>query len=202
MTIGLFGGTFDPPHIAHTSLAETFRRQLLLDEVWLLVTPQNPWKRDQRLTSDDRRMAMTRLAVDGHEGLVASDYEFHLPKPTYTFQTLRHLRDDFPQHDFTLLVGGDNWEAFDHWAEYREILSCHDIAVYPRPGCKVTTPDAVSTFLASPASESHGRITILKAEQYPVSSTMIREKVASHEDISLYTAPRVREYILKNGIYL
>ena len=189
MTIGLFGGTFDPIHNAHIALAETIREQLQIDEVWFLVTPQNPWKTGSTLSPDADRLAMVRLAIDGHEGLVASDYEFHLEKPTYSYLTLRHLREDFPEHDFTLVVGGDNWQAFDHWAEYTEILRHHRVAVYPR-----SHDEPVS-------SRWGGDVVRIDAELMPISSTDIRRRVAAGEPVSTMVCPAVEEYIATHGLY-
>ncbi len=172
MKVGLFGGTFDPIHNGHISLAEQFLKELHLDEVWFLVTPQNPWKKDNRLSDDAFRLEVVKKALEGHKGLVASDYEFHLEKPSYSYKTLRHLREDYPETEFTLLIGADNWVKFDHWAEHEEILQNHNIAVYPREGYEVgeaTMPEGVA---------------LVKTDLYNVSSTQIREMLSRGEDVS------------------
>ncbi|MGM9714523.1 MAG: nicotinate (nicotinamide) nucleotide adenylyltransferase [Prevotella sp.] len=191
--IGLFGGTFDPVHKAHIRLAVTCREDLSLDEVWLMVSPQNPWKRDMLMTSDHHRLMMARLAVEGQDGIVASDYELHLPSPSYTYKTLRRLRSDFPDDRFILLVGGDNWAAFDKWAEYREILAFHPVAVYPRPGSPVSTPAAVR--------EAGGSPIVLDAQQMDISSSGIRRRIADGMDISGLVPEAVRKYIHTNHLY-
>lgn len=196
MEIVLFGGTFDPIHLAHVQLAEAARRQLGADEVWFLISPQNPWKAGKLLTDDHHRLAMVRLALEGHQGLVASDYEFHLPKPSYTYQTLRHLRHDYPDHEFTLLIGGDNWASFDKWAETEEILAHHRIAVYPRPGCDLHTPPSVHI-----APDS---LSVIDAPLMDVSSTEIRAMVSKGEDIthiSRMANIKVVDYILEHNLY-
>ncbi len=192
-TVLLFGGTFDPIHRAHVALAEAAKRQLGADEVWFLVSPLNPWKADNHLSPDQDRLAMVRLATEGHDGLIASDYEFHLDKPSYTYQTLRHLRQDYPEKEFILLVGGDNWEKFDHWAEYREILLHHRIAVYPRPGCDISTPPTIA--------ECGCQLSIIDAPQMQVSSTEIRRRVAEGIDAADLTAESVIEYIKEHNLY-
>ena len=105
MRIGLFGGTFDPPHIAHIALAENILQNGDIDEIWFLVTPQNPWKTSNQLTLDAHRLEMVKLCTEGLNGLIVSDYEYHLSKPTYSYQTLRSLRSNYPNHSFCLLVG-------------------------------------------------------------------------------------------------
>lgn len=170
--IGIFGGTFDPIHNGHIKLAASFLEKLHLDEVWFLVTPQNPWKQNSSLSPDDVRFQMVQKALEGHERLVASDYEFHLDKPSYSYQTLRHLREDFPDKEFTLLIGADNWVKFNNWAEYEEILANHSIAVYPRKGYEVdenTMPQNVQ---------------FVKTRLYNVSSTEIRERISKGQSIA------------------
>lgn len=193
MKIGLFGGSFDPIHVAHVALAVTFREQMSLDEVWFLVTPQNPWKQGSTLSPDSDRLRMVQLAIEGVEGLVASDFEFHLEKPTYSYVTLSHLRQAYPEHTFTLLVGGDNWAMFDHWAHYDEILRQHPVAVYPREGCRIETPPAI-------ASIPH-TLSILQAPELPMSSTMVRHCVAEGASIEDMVHPAVRQYIVDRQLY-
>ena len=200
MRIGLFGGTFDPPHIAHIALAENVLQYGDVDEIWFLVTPQNPWKKGKQLTPDNHRLKMVKLCTEAFSRLTVSDYEYCLPKPTYSFQTLRSLRSDYPNHTFCLLVGGDNWEAFDHWREYEEILRYHKIIVYPRPGCRLLTSQGVETFYKN--NPSAPGFTTVEAPLYNISSTMIRERIARHEDTSEMLPQKVREYIEHHHLYV
>lgn len=175
----IFGGTFDPIHRAHVQLAETMRQESGADEVWFLITPQNPWKANSQLTADHHRLAMARLALADHPQLVASDYEFNLDKPTYTYLTLRHLRHDYPDAEFSLLVGGDNWDKFDQWAEHEEILRHHRVVVYPRHH---STPDG-----------------------YPllnISSTDVRRRIAAGLDVAQLIHPSVAQYITEHHLYV
>ena len=208
MNIALFGGTFDPIHRAHVALAEACREQLGLDEVWFLVTPQNPWKRDSHLTADEHRLRMVQMAIDGHPGLVASDYEFHLEKPTYSYLTLRHLRHDYPQHTFTLIIGGDNWAQFDHWANYEEILQHHPVAVYPRGEKEVIgNSEKGIEDMHRQGQEGKGNL-LLPITCYlsdlpllPISSTDIRRRIAEGRSVEGLIHPAVEQYIRDNGLY-
>lgn len=201
MNIGLFGGTFDPPHIGHIELAAALLEKTSLDEIWFLVTPQNPWKQGRALSADHHRYAMVEISLRDRDGLEASDYEFGLPKPTYTYMTLRSLRTAYPDKTFSLIIGGDNWASFDKWAMYEEILAHHPVVVYPRPGSPVQTPEAVSRLFAEGIGEKQQRVQIVEGKAYDISSTEIRSLVSQGEDIGAMVAPEVKEYIDSHGLY-
>jgi len=129
---GIFGGSFNPIHAGHIALAEAALRECRLDEVWLMVSPQNPLKQDQQLLDDQLRFQIARRALQGIEGVCASDYEMHLPKPSYTWNTLQRLSSDYPDRRFILLIGGDNWAHFERWRHWKDILRNYEVAVYPR----------------------------------------------------------------------
>lgn len=172
MNIGLFGGSFNPIHNGHVRLAKSLLQEAALDEVWFLVSPQNPFKQDQQLLDDDKRLQLVRLALKEEPQLMASDFEFHLPKPSYTWNTLQALEQEYPERKFTLLIGGDNWEAFDKWYRYEDILKRYPIIVYPREGSKV--PGV--RFLGS-------EIQIVETPLINISSTQIRQRL--HEGKSV-----------------
>ena len=135
MKVGIFGGSFNPIHNGHISLALQLKEQAGLDEVWLMVSPQNPLKQSSDLLDDDQRLQMARLAVKNVEGIVVSDYEMHLPKPSYTWNTLQALSKDYPDCEFVLMIGGDNWQLFDRWYRADDIKANYRIVVYTRtPG--------------------------------------------------------------------
>jgi nicotinate-nucleotide adenylyltransferase len=162
MKIGIFGGSFNPIHNGHIALAQAVLKQCRLDEVWLMVSPQNPLKRDNSDLLDDRlRFEMAVRALEGMKGVRACDYEFHLPKPSYTWNTLQHLTHDYPDATFILLIGGDNWAHFQRWYHWEDIQRMCDIAVYPREGFAGT----------------------FDAPLVNVSSTEIREKVKQGQSI-------------------
>lgn len=132
---GIFGGSFNPIHKGHIILAHQLKKQAALDEVWLMVSPQNPLKQHSDLLDDVARMEMARKAVEGEEGIMACDYEMHLPKPSYTWNTLQALSRDYLDREFVLMIGGDNWVLFDRWYHAEDIRQHFEIVVYTRtPG--------------------------------------------------------------------
>ena len=164
---GIFGGSFNPIHMGHIGLARDILRLTHLREVWFLVSPLNPFKQQASdLIADRLRFDMVRRALAQEPGLVASDYEFGLPRPSYTWQTLSHLREDYPERLFTLIIGADNWLAFDRWAHPDDILRHHPVIVYPREGCPINRASLPP------------RVTLVDTGLYPVSSTAVRHRVA------------------------
>ena len=187
MRIGIFGGSFNPIHKGHVALARQLRQLAQLDEVWLMVSPQNPLKQGSADLLDDRlRLQMAQLALQDEEGIVACDYEFRLPKPSYTWNTLQHLAEDYPEHEFILLIGGDNWTNFHRWYHSADILRNHQIVVYPRQGSDIdrsSLPDGV---------------TVVDTRLLNVSSTEVRERVRQGRGIKRLVPaaiePLVRQY--------
>ena len=186
---GIFGGSFNPIHNGHVKLATRLLKAARLDEVWLLVTPQNPWKREDELMDDEVRLLLVKEAVKDVPGLVASDYEFHLPKPSYTWNTLQSLSSDYPDRQFTLLIGGDNWERFDNWYEHDKILANHDIVVYPRLGARIDK-DALPP-----------RVKVVRTPLINICSTDIRARIRQHLPIDHLVPPSVLEIIQEKGLY-
>ena len=156
-----------------------------LDEVWYLVSPQNPWKQGAAdLMDESERLRLVKLALEGHPGLHASDFEFSLPRPSYTWDTLQALRRAYPDAEFTLIIGGDNWVKFDKWAHHDEILAAHDIAVFPRENCPIDE------------SSLPENVHLVHVPMVNVSSTMLRRMIQNGEDISKYVPAAVaREFL-------
>lgn len=134
--IGIYGGSFNPVHFGHLGLAQWVVEHTDLDAVWMMVSPNNPLKNRAILTDAHVRMAEVQAAINQipniKDKLIACDFEFHLPVPNYTANTLRELSKTYPEHEFTLLIGEDNWQIFDQWREYEYILDNYRVLVYPR----------------------------------------------------------------------
>lgn len=183
----LFGGTFDPLHNGHLTIARSVLEQGMADEVWLLVTPCNPWKKDSKLLDDKLRYDMAVEAVKNIKGITVSDYEFHLPQPSYTANTLRHISADYPDRKFILTIGADNWSKFSDWNEFEYILDNYPIIVYPRRGYKITglTSNTV----------------LLDCHLVNISSTSIRNRVRKGEPIDKMVPASVARTIADLNLY-
>ena len=171
MRIAIFSGSFNPVHNGHLAIAKEVLMQGAADELWFLISPQNPLKKEADLMSEQDRLKMVELAIENEEGMTASDFEFHLPRPTYTIRTLESLKITYPRHEFSLLIGGDNLAIIHKWVEYQRIISEFGLIVYPRPGFedKVSAPNENITFISAPLID--------------ISATEIRCKLALGESI-------------------
>ena len=170
LKVGIFGGSFNPIHTGHIALAKSLCEKAGLDEVWFMVSPMNPFKQTATdLLADDLRLEMVKKALQDEPQLKACDYEFHLPKPSYTWHTLQAMSKDYPDIQFTLLIGGDNWAAFDKWYHHDDILARYPIVVYPRQGSDI--------------GETPQGVTIVKTPLLNISSTEIRHRIAEGKSI-------------------
>lgn len=185
MKIGIYGGSFNPIHIGHTSLAQSLVHQGLVDEVWLLVSPLNPLKQNAKgdIASYTHRLRMARIATSGIEGVRVSDFEKRLPVPSYTVHTLEALSKAYPQHQFSLVIGADNWMSFDKWYKAEEIKERYPILVYRRPGYEANDVECVDTPL------------------FDISSTQIRNAISEGASTDGMISDRVREYIDSHHLY-
>ena len=172
---GLFGGSFNPIHNGHIKLAKQLKQRAGLDEVWLMVSPLNPLKQSEDLLDDEARLEMAREAVKNESGIIVSDYEMHLPKPSYTWNTLEALKRDFPDREFVLMIGGDNWTLFDKWYRADDIKKNYEIVVYTR----------------TPGDEGY----------IDISSTDIRQRIRDGRGIKRLVPKAVAELINEKGYY-
>ena len=183
----LLGGTFNPLHNGHLAIAKSVLEQNLADEVWLLVTPCNPWKVNQEIIDDRVRYQMAAQAVKNIKGIKASDYEFSLPQPSYTANTLRHLSADYPDRQFILTIGADNWVKFNEWKDNQFIRANYPIIVYPRKDCNI--------------NESTDGAALLNCPLIDISSTDIRNLVNKGESIKDLVPESVARFIARKGLY-
>ena len=183
MKIAVFSGSFNPIHNGHLAIAQEVISQGAADELWFMVSPHNPFKLDKDLWPEEDRLTMVRLAIENRPGMVVSDFEFNLPRPSYTIFTLEKLKEAFPQHQFFLLIGGDNLSIFHKWYNFQKIINEYGLIVYPRPN-----------FPIRPTFESTN-ITIITAPFIDLSATEIRSKLTKGESIAEYVPKKVAEYI-------
>lgn len=193
MRIGCLFGTFDPPHNGHLRIAAWMRDHEALDEVWLVVTPRNPFKLHRTLSPDAVRMAMVRAAVHGLDRFVACDEELVLDPPNYTADSLAHFRAKWPHHGFDLIIGSDNLASFHRWQDPEDILAHHRLLVYPRPGSPVAAID--------PAWRDHRQVKITDAPPMDISSTLIRAAIRRSEPVKDLVPDAVRAIIEENSLY-
>ena len=199
--IGIFGGSFNPIHMGHLHLGEAFLDEATLDELWFVVSPMNPLKKDDDLLCDEKRLEMAQLAIDDFRcakrelQMKVSDYEFHLPRPSYMINTLRGICNDYADVHPVLLIGEDNWQRFPQWYKAQEILSSFEIFIYPRQ----TEREAESNRKMPQGSN------VAWLEDMPlldVSSTEIRQRLRNGESISGMVTKNVESYIHRHHLYV
>ena len=191
MKVGLYFGTFNPMHTGHLIIANHMAENAGLDQVWMVVTPHNPLKKKSSLLEDHHRLQMVFLATEDYTKIKPSDIEFRLPQPNYTVNTLAHLQEKFPTHEFSLLMGEDNLNSLHKWKNHEVILQSHDIYVYPRINAEVIDPQFVN----------HPRIHKIDAPVIEISSTFIRNSIKEGKNIRPLLPQKVWEYIDHNLFY-
>ncbi len=188
MKIGLFFGSFNPIHVGHLIIANYFREFTDLEEIWFVVSPQNPFKPPTGLASEEDRLNMVRLAVEGADGYKACDVELTMPRPSYTYRTLEVLTERYPEHEFALIMGGDNIAYFHKWKKFDWIATNFDVYVYPRSGHGTENWEIK-------------RVKLVNAPLLQISATFIRKALAEGRDPYFFVHPRVAEYIKAKGLY-
>lgn len=192
MKIALFFGSFNPIHIGHMILAQAVAENTETDKVWFVVSPQNPFKKKTSLLHEFDRMDMVQTAIQDNANFGATDIEFRMPKPSYTIDTLARLQDKYPQHQFRLIVGGDNLTHFHKWKNHDKILDFFGLYVYPRPNM-----DKDSEILQHPNVELIDTPFLLD-----ISATFIRKSIQNHRSIKYLVPDEVEALIKMKKYYL
>jgi len=179
--IALYGGSFNPIHIGHLALANYLCEWGEVDEVWFLISPQNPLKIIRDLLPEELRLDLVRAAIADYPRFKASDFEFHLPKPSFTYRTLKELKKEYPDFEFILLMGADNWLIINQWRNYKEIIAENRILIYPRLGYSINKSALPST------------VRLIDAPVFEFSSSAIREALREGKDLRFFLPPSVYE---------
>lgn len=190
MNIGLFFGSFNPIHLGHQIIADQILNAAKLDQVWLMVSPQNPLKKKSTLLNQYDRLHLVELATKDNPQLIPSDFEFKLPIPSYTIDTLTHLKEKYPLHQFSLIMGGDNLESLKKWKNYELLLENYTIMVYARPGASVRG-DLID----------HKNVRLFEFPQMDVSSSFIRNQIKDDKSVKYFLDDGVAAYIKEMNLY-
>ncbi|MEZ4722864.1 MAG: nicotinate (nicotinamide) nucleotide adenylyltransferase [Flavobacteriales bacterium] len=196
--IGLYFGTYNPIHVGHLIIGNHMAQYAELDQVWFVVTPQNPMKPKASLLADYHRLALVRIAVEDNSRLMASNIEFDLPQPSYTINTLAALGEKYPDHEFTIIMGEDNLNTLSKWKNYGRILEDYSVLVYPR----VESDENLSVRL-DPKSEllDHPKVTLIDAPLMKISASFIRKAIADGMDVRYLLTERVMQYVDEMNFY-
>ena len=189
MKIGLYFGSFNPIHIGHLIIANYMANHTELNQVWLVVSPHNPLKSKSDLINMYDRLEMCKLAIENSENIRVSDVELKLPQPSYTIDTLAHLHEKYPEHNFSLIMGSDTLSSLKKWKNYELILKDYKIHVYPRPG------------IPSSDLDSHPAVTITNTPLMELSSTFIRKSLENGKNVQYFVSDIVLEFIKNKSLY-
>lgn len=200
MKIGLYFGTYNPIHVGHLVIANYMVDYTNLDQVWLVVTPQNPHKNKASLLSDYHRLAIVRIAVENNPKLKASNIEFDLPKPSYTITTLTYIQEKYPEYDFSLIMGEDNLRTLHKWKNHEEIINNHNIFVYPRALTEQERNNQINLETEN-KYENHPNVTLCDAPVMKVSSSFIRKAIKEKKDVQYLLTDPVFKYVSEMHFY-
>lgn len=189
MVIGIYSGSFDPIHTGHAMVANYCAQWGQVDEVWLMVSRLNPLKEGVTPADDRHRLEMARIVAASSTRVRASDFEMSLPLPSYTYVTLCHLRERYPEHTFKLIIGSDNWVNFGRWRDAHKIIREFGILIYPRPGFSVPDTPPAGVEVAGNGPTAH------------ISSSFVRRALAQGANINFFVPIPVADYIERHGLY-
>jgi len=189
MTIGLFFGSFNPIHIGHLAIANYMLAYTEMSELWFVVSPHNPLKKQQNMLSENDRLHLVNLAIEDYPAYRSCNIEFGMPKPSYTISTLARLTDKYPQRKFALIMGSDNLEQFHKWKNSETIIANYHRYIYPRP----ETPAALL--------ENIPNATVVDAPLMDISSSFIRRAIANGKEVPFFLHEKVYQYIAEMNFY-
>lgn len=188
MNVGLYFGSFNPIHHGHLILANYILNRQLVDQVWFVVSPLNPFKQKKDLINEYTRLELVKIAIEGETNMRAIDVEFKMPKPSYTIDTLKKLKESYTEHDFSIIVGSDSYDNIERWKDGYEILEKNEIIIYRRFGhtcvCK-----------------GNRHIYLAESPLIQISSTTIRQMIKTDQNIKYLLPDAVIEEIEKGSIY-
>ncbi len=187
MKIGLYFGSFNPIHTGHLIIANHIVNNTDLNEVWFVVSPQNPFKNTSSLLNEQHRLSLVKIATEGEKKLKASNVEFKLPKPSYTSDTLLYLSQKYPNHSFSVIMGSDSFQNIEKWKNYKYIIENYTLFIYLRP--------------SFPVESNRPNITILKAPLLEISSTEIRKNIKDKKSIRYLVTDDVMREVENRGFY-
>lgn len=188
MEVGLYFGSFNPIHTGHLIIANHILNETSLQKVWFVVSPQNPFKPSATLLNEYDRLHLVQKAIEKDDRLWASNIEFSLPKPSYTAHTLTYLKEKYPSHQFTIIMGSDSFQNLGNWKNAETIISNYPIIIYERPGFEVK-------------NDLGAKITVMDAPLLQISATHIRELVRTGKSIKYLVPPAIEEEIFNSGFF-
>ncbi len=187
--VGLYFGSFNPVHTGHLAIANYFACHTDMDEVWFVLSPQNPFKEKKSLLADHHRLQLLKTAVDDNENLKVCDIELNLPIPSYTITTLTYLKEKYPNRDFAIICGTDNLPTFHKWKNYELILRDFSVYVYNRPGVYKHPYD------------SHEKFHFIDAPLMDISASFIRKSIKEGKSVRYFLPDKVYNYIEEMHFY-
>lgn len=188
MKIALYFGSFNPVHVGHLIIANHVLNETDVERLWFVVSPHNPLKQENGLLNEYHRLHLVQTAIGDDLRMKASDIEFHLPRPSYTIDTLTYLKEKYPEHEFRIVMGSDSFSNIKKWKNYELLLRDYKILIYQRPGFIVQAPENADTL-------------ILQAPLLEISATRLREMVQKGKSIRYMVPDKVREEIEAGGYY-
>ena len=188
MKIGLFFGSFNPIHNGHLIIANHILNETALDKIWLIISPQNPFKESGGLLNTYDRLYLVTKAVENDNRLKGSDIEFHLPKPSYTSATLNYLSEKYPLYEFSIIIGSDSFQNLRKWKNYETIINNYELIIYKRPGFEII-------------NDLGARVLIMNAPLLEISATYIRELLKKNKSIKYLVPESIEEEVQNNRFY-